>query len=47
VIPGASSVTQAEANAAADDLPAVEADTRAAIRDLYDSRIRPLVHDRW
>jgi aryl-alcohol dehydrogenase-like predicted oxidoreductase len=47
VIPGASSVRQAEANAAAAGLPALPDDVHAAIRALYDEQIRPLVHDKW
>jgi aryl-alcohol dehydrogenase-like predicted oxidoreductase len=47
VIPGARTVRQAGSNAAAGDLPPVPGDTRTAIRELYDDRIRPLVHDRW
>jgi aryl-alcohol dehydrogenase-like predicted oxidoreductase len=47
VIPGASSARQAVANAEAASVPELAADTRAAIRELYDSRIRPLVHDKW
>ena len=47
VIPGASSVRQAEANAAAADLAPLDDATLAAVRSLYDEQIRPLVHDRW
>ncbi len=47
VIPGARSVEQARGNAAAADLPALDDGARQAIRDLYDKRIRSLVHDRW
>jgi aryl-alcohol dehydrogenase-like predicted oxidoreductase len=47
VIPGASSVAQAEANAAAAEVPSLDADVLAAVRALYDDAIRPLVHDRW
>jgi aryl-alcohol dehydrogenase-like predicted oxidoreductase len=47
VIPGASSVAQAEANAAATALPALSAETRASVGALYDERIRPLVHHKW
>jgi aryl-alcohol dehydrogenase-like predicted oxidoreductase len=47
VIPGARNVEQARANAAAAGLPPVSDDTDAAIRRIYDERIRPLVHDRW
>ena len=47
VIPGASSVKQAQANAAAASLAPLDDATIAAIRALYDDTIRPLVHDRW
>ncbi len=47
VIPGARSVEQARANAAAGDLPALGADFMAGVTGLYDASIRPLVHDRW
>lgn len=47
VIPGASSVDQARANAAAAEVPPLSAGTLDAVRALYDDAIRPLVHDRW
>ena len=47
VIPGARNVEQAQANAAAADVPELDADTLKAITELYDRRIRPQVHDRW
>ncbi|MEU8352691.1 aldo/keto reductase [Streptomyces sp. NPDC048845] len=47
VIPGARDAGQARANAAAADLPALPGSTLAAVRDLYDRRIRAQVHDRW
>ena len=47
VIPGARNVAQARGNAAAADVPALDGATLEAIRDLYDQRIRPQVHDRW
>jgi aryl-alcohol dehydrogenase-like predicted oxidoreductase len=47
VIPGARSVGQARANAAAAALPALPHATLDAVRDLYDRRIRAQVHDRW
>jgi aryl-alcohol dehydrogenase-like predicted oxidoreductase len=46
-IPGAKTPDQARANAAAADLPPLDAPTMARIRELYDARIRPLVHQRW
>ncbi|MFN2561104.1 MAG: aldo/keto reductase [Jatrophihabitans sp.] len=47
VIPGARSAEQAAGNAAAAQLPRLDDSTRAAVRELYDRRIRALVHDRW
>jgi aryl-alcohol dehydrogenase-like predicted oxidoreductase len=47
VIPGARTVDQARANAAAASLPPLPDPTLAAIEDLYDRRIRAQVHDRW
>ncbi len=46
-IPGARSVEQAQANAAAGGLPPLGEDFMAAVGDLYDREIRPQVHDRW
>ncbi len=47
VIPGARNAAQAVGNAAAADLDPLPDKTVGAIADLYDRRIRPLVHDRW
>jgi aryl-alcohol dehydrogenase-like predicted oxidoreductase len=47
VIPGARNVDQVRGNAAAADLAPTDDATRAAVRELYDRRIRSLVHDRW
>ncbi len=47
VIPGARNATQARSNAAAADLPPLDASALAGVRDIYDRRIRPLVHHRW
>jgi aryl-alcohol dehydrogenase-like predicted oxidoreductase len=46
-IPGAKRPDQAEENALAADLPALPADTMAAIQELYDTQIRPHVHQYW
>ena len=46
-IPGAKTVPQARDNAAAADLPTLSAETMAAVRAIYDERIRALVHDQW
>ena len=46
-IPGAKSPEQAQANAAAADLPPLTADTIARLRELYEARVKPQVHDRW
>lgn len=47
VIPGARSPEQARANAAAAKLPPLTDDTLAAVRDLYDRRIKDQVEGRW
>ncbi|OAH12596.1 aldo/keto reductase [Streptomyces jeddahensis] len=47
VIPGARSAAQARANAEATELPPLSEATLAAVRELYDTRIRPQVHHRW
>jgi aryl-alcohol dehydrogenase-like predicted oxidoreductase len=47
VIPGARSVEQARANAAVARVEPLDASTSAAVAELYDRRIRPLVHDKW
>ena len=46
-IPGAKRPPQAEQNVAAADLPALSAETMAAVKDIYERRIRPLVHHYW
>ena len=46
-IPGGKRPEQVADNAHASDLPPLSAETMATIRHLYDSKIRPLVHDRW
>jgi aryl-alcohol dehydrogenase-like predicted oxidoreductase len=47
VIPGARDPGQAQANAAVAGLSPVPAKGRAAVTEVYDELIRPLVHDRW
>ncbi|EST18629.1 aldo/keto reductase [Streptomyces niveus] len=47
VIPGARSVGQAQANAAAGSLAPLSQSTLEAVRDLYDRRIRAEIHHRW
>jgi aryl-alcohol dehydrogenase-like predicted oxidoreductase len=47
VIPGARSVEQAQSNAAAGSVAPLGEDFLAAVRELYDRSIRPLVHGRW
>jgi len=46
-IPGAKNADQAVANVASGDLPPLSADQMAAVKKIYDSDIRPLVHQRW
>ena len=47
VIPGARSIEQAQANAAAADLTPLPEETLTAVKDLYDRSIRGQVHHRW
>ena len=47
VIPGGRSREQVLANAAAADLPALSPETMAAVQEVYDDLVRPLVHHRW
>jgi aryl-alcohol dehydrogenase-like predicted oxidoreductase len=46
-IPGAKRASQAEENIAAADLPPLPEKTMAAIGEIYNKQIRPLVHHRW
>jgi aryl-alcohol dehydrogenase-like predicted oxidoreductase len=46
-IPGAKRVDQVEQNVSAADLPPLPDSTLARIQELYDARIRPLVHQYW
>ena len=46
-IPGAKTAEQARDNAAAASLPPLSASTMAAVKDVYDRRIRPHVHESW
>jgi aryl-alcohol dehydrogenase-like predicted oxidoreductase len=46
-IPGGKRPDQVEQNCAASDLDRLTVETMAAVRELYNERIRPLVHDRW
>jgi len=47
VIPGARNADQARSNVAAADLPPLTDEQQAAVREVYDRRIRQHVHDRW
>jgi aryl-alcohol dehydrogenase-like predicted oxidoreductase len=47
VIPGGRRPEQVIANAEAADLPPLDARTMAAVQEIYDDTIRPLVHHRW
>ncbi len=47
VIPGARSVEQVRANAAAGSMPPLGAEFMTTVAELYDRSIRPLVHHRW
>ena len=46
-IPGARRPAQVEQNCHAADLPAISADTMARVREIYEARVRPLVHQYW
>ena len=46
-IPGAKTPQQARDNAAAADLPPLPPATMAAVKAVYDERLRPLVHSSW
>jgi aryl-alcohol dehydrogenase-like predicted oxidoreductase len=46
-IPGAKTVAQARENVAAASLPAIDSDTMARVRQVYDDLIRPHVHRSW
>jgi aryl-alcohol dehydrogenase-like predicted oxidoreductase len=46
-IPGAKAPQQARENAAAADLPPLPPETMAAVKAVYDDRLRPLVHSSW
>ncbi len=46
-IPGAKTPDQAQANAAAADLAPLSATTMRAIEEIYEGRVKPLVHQRW
>ncbi|MEW6579188.1 MAG: aldo/keto reductase [Chloroflexota bacterium] len=47
VIPGAKRPAQAEDNVRASELPPLSEETMAQVRAIYDTYIRPLVHQRW
>ena len=47
VIPGARTVAQSKANAAAGELPPLGTDFMTGVRELYDRELRAQVHDRW
>ena len=46
-IPGGKRAEQVADNCRASDLPALTPDAMAAVRRIYDEKIRPLVHLRW
>jgi aryl-alcohol dehydrogenase-like predicted oxidoreductase len=46
-IPGAKTAEQARDNAAAASLPPLSDATMAAVKEIYDRRIRPHVHESW
>ncbi|HKP22753.1 MAG TPA: aldo/keto reductase [Dongiaceae bacterium] len=46
-IPGAKNVQQAAGNAGAMDLPSLTEPEMAAVKRIYDARIKAEVHQRW
>jgi aryl-alcohol dehydrogenase-like predicted oxidoreductase len=46
-IPGAKTPAQARENIAAADLPPISPEAMAAVRNIYDRRVRSLVHAAW
>ncbi|HEV2765653.1 MAG TPA: aldo/keto reductase [Pyrinomonadaceae bacterium] len=46
-IPGAKRPSQVEENVSAADLPPLSGETMSAVRELYETNIRPLVHHYW
>ncbi len=46
-IPGGKRPSQVEENTHAADLPALTAEQMAAVQEIYERRIKPLVHHRW
>jgi aryl-alcohol dehydrogenase-like predicted oxidoreductase len=46
-IPGARHAAQVDENVSAAGLPPLSDGVLQAVRSIYDSRLRPLVHDRW
>jgi aryl-alcohol dehydrogenase-like predicted oxidoreductase len=47
VIPGARTMAQAKADAAAAELPPLGAEFLAGVREVYDRELRAQIHDRW
>jgi aryl-alcohol dehydrogenase-like predicted oxidoreductase len=47
VIPGAKNADQARANIGAAALASVSRETMERIRSVYETRIKPSVHQRW
>lgn len=46
-IPGGKRPSQVEENVSAADFPPLSAETMRAVREIYEARIRPLVHHYW
>jgi aryl-alcohol dehydrogenase-like predicted oxidoreductase len=46
-IPGARTPQQAEENARAADLGPLDAEAMAAVKAVYDRRLRATIHSRW
>ena len=46
-IPGAKRPSQAEENARAADLPPLSAETMRKVREIYEKRVKGMVHHYW
>jgi aryl-alcohol dehydrogenase-like predicted oxidoreductase len=47
VIPGARTAAQARYNAGASDLPPLSLERMAKLRAIYETDVKPYVHQRW
>ena len=47
IIPGSKNKTQSEANAQASEIDALSDETMLALKNIYQEKIAPWVHQRW